>query len=268
MTCDDVVNGEIVEKYVLDALGDESRDAFEQHYFECGRCFELLQTYRAMQAELARTREAADVERTARGWTWLWTWAPAMAVLVVAVSVGVWMQPLSSPVRPPITPVSPSDPTAPAPPAPPANAPPAGTSLDELGRVSPPAYTASRLRGSDEATARFQEAMEQYTRGNYAAAVAGLREASTLDREAPHIAFFLGAGELLTGRPDAAIVELGRTVALGDTPYLEEAYFYRAKAQLQVRNLGAAARDLEQTIALHGEREAEARELLEALKRP
>lgn len=266
MTCDDVANGEIAEKYVLDELGEELRDAFEQHYFECGRCFELLQTYRAMQVELARTREAAQVEAPRKSRAWLWTWAPAMAVLVVAVSVGVWMRPMSSTVGTPTTPVSPSGPTASPGPASPTPSPKAPTpSLEDLARVEPPAYTTSRLRGGDESTARFQEAMEHYQRRSYAAAVTGLRAASTLDPEAPHIAFFLGATELLNGHTSAAIDTLSRTVALGESPYLEDALFYLAKAHLQARDVDAAARELQRTIELNGERATEARQLLDAL---
>jgi tetratricopeptide (TPR) repeat protein len=266
MTCDDVVTGEIVEKYVLDELSEESRDAFEQHYFACGRCFELLQTYRAVQVELARTREAAQVEARQKGWAWLWTWAPATAVLVIAVSVGLWIRPLSTTGRGPITPASPAGPTGlPGPAAPPTTSPPPSPSIEELARVEPPTYTASRLRGADEATARFQASMEQYQRGNYAAAATGLRAASTLDPEAPHIAFFLGMSELLAGRPRAAIDALGSTVALGESPYLEEAHFYLAKAHLQSRNVDAAARELKRAIELSGEREAEARQLLDAI---
>src|SRR5262245_35841385 len=101
MTCDDVVNGEIVEKYVLDELTEETREAFEQHYFECGRCFELLQTHRALQVELDRTRASATTEVPRQSRQWLWTWAPAMAVLLIAVGVGIYVRPpLEAPLAP------------------------------------------------------------------------------------------------------------------------------------------------------------------------
>jgi tetratricopeptide (TPR) repeat protein len=72
---------------------------------------------------------------------------------------------------------------------------------------------------------------------------------------------------LLDGQPRLATDELGRTIALGDSPYLEEAYFYLAKAHLQTRNLDAAITALERTIQLDGERAPEAHQLLGAIKR-
>ena len=267
MTCDDVVNAEIVEKYVLGALREETRDAFEQHYFDCGRCFELLQRYRALQLELDRTRESTVIEAPRKSWPWLWAWAPAMAVLLIAVSVGVWLRP---PAEAPGSPLAPPSsgliqpPEAPQPPAP--SLPPPTPSFGELARVDPPAYVASRLRTADEATARFAEAMAQYQRRDWAAAISGLQAASTLDPGAAHIAFFLGVSHLLDGQPRLAIDELGRTIELGDSPYLEEAYFYLAKAHLHTRNIDAAITALERTIQLGGERAPEARQLLGAIK--
>ena len=264
MTCDEVVNGEIVEKYVLDDLRDETRNAFERHYFECGRCFELLQTYQAIQAELARTREAAETEAPRKSWGWLWTWAPAMAVVVMAVSVGVMLRPLPEIPDVPTTPPS-SGGTQPA--TPPAPSPPASWPLiEQLARVDPPVYVASRLRSTDEATARFNEAMAQYQRRNWAAAIPGLEAASKLDPEAAHIAFFLGVSHLLAGQPRLAITELRQTIALGESPYLEEAHFYLAKAHLQTRNIDDAIEELERTIQLAGERRREARQLLDSLR--
>jgi tetratricopeptide (TPR) repeat protein len=269
MTCDEVVNEEIVEKYLLDELREETRDAFEQHYFECNRCFELLQTYRAMQAELDRTREAAVIEIPRRRWTWMWTWAPAMAVLLVAVSVGLWLRPMSDVPLPPAPQPSPAEPTRPPdqPVTPPPAVPPPAPTLAELARVDPPVYRASRLRGADEATARFEEAMAQYQKRNWAAAIPGLQAASKSDPEAAHALFFLGVSHLLTGQPRLAIAELGRTIALGESPYLEEAHFYLAKAFLQTGDIAGATKELEQTIALRGEREAEARRLMDSLAR-
>ena len=33
-------------------LSEEDRDAFEEHYFECARCFDELQTLQAIREEL------------------------------------------------------------------------------------------------------------------------------------------------------------------------------------------------------------------------
>ena len=104
--------------------------------------------------------------------------------------------------------------------------------------------------------------MTQYQRGDYRAAIEDLREAASLDPEAPHILFFLGVSELLDGRPGSAIDDLGKAIALGDSAYLEEAHFFLAKAYLQEGRIEDAYRELESTVRLGGEREAEARGLL------
>ena len=54
MDCARVAREEIVERYVVGGLSDEDRSAFEEHYFECARCFEELEALQAIQAELRR----------------------------------------------------------------------------------------------------------------------------------------------------------------------------------------------------------------------
>jgi tetratricopeptide (TPR) repeat protein len=269
MTCEDVVQNETVERYLLDQLDDDARESFEEHYFECGRCFGLLQTFRGLQDELARTREAALLEAPRSSWVWRWAWAPAMAVLFIAVSIGLWQRPLQEVSTPPPGEASPTA-SVPQPGAPePAPVPPAAPpqpALADLARVEPPAYTPGRLRGTaDEATRRFQEAMERYQREDYVAAVTGLSTAADLDPEAPHVLFFLGISHLVTGERDAAIEALDKTVALGESPYLEEAHFYLAKAHLQAGNVDEARRELDRTIRLRGEHGKAARAILDQL---
>jgi hypothetical protein len=71
----------------------------------------------------------------------------------------------------------------------------------------------------------------------------------------------------VTGRTDAAIRSLRRVVALGDSAFAEEAHFHLAKAFLAKADPRSAARELEEAIALQGERNEEARRLLEAVRR-
>jgi hypothetical protein len=260
VTCEDEVNGELVEKYLQQELSDDSREAFEQHYFECDRCFERLQTCRALQVELARDRPAAQRVPPARPWIQRWGWLPAAAILVLTTSLVLWQRDV--PVTPPPVDTRQSDAPGPRPDA----APPV-PSLVELGRVEPPAYVPGRLRGvQDEATARFADAMRQYQQGDYRAATTGLAAAARLDPEAPHIQFYLGVSHLLTGETNAAIASLQRIVALGDSPFMEDARFFLAKAYLQNRDATAAEQALTATIELRGEREAEARRLLDQLR--
>jgi len=272
MTCEEVIRSEIVEEYLLDQLSEEARDSFEQHYFECGRCFGLLQTYRDVQAELARTREAGLLPAPRRNWVWRWAWAPAMAVVLMVVSLALWKLPITEIPGPPSQDIQPTAPTPPpaesvSPSLPPSS--PPKPSLDDLARVEPPSYAPSRLRGTaDEATARFQEAMKHYQRRDYPAAIAGLRAASNLDPEAPHILFFLGISHLLAGESDTAIEVLRKTIALGDSPYIEDSHFYLAKAYLQKGNIDEATRQLEITTRLRGAPKAGKGGKRESRKRP
>jgi tetratricopeptide (TPR) repeat protein len=140
--------------------------------------------------------------------------------------------------------------------------------LAELAAFEPPPYTPVRLRGSaDVAGERFLRAMEPYAKGDYRAALVGLAAAAELDPRAPHAVFFLGACYLLTDQPDAAIRAFQRAIALGDSPYLEGAHFYLAKALLRKGELAAAAAELHKTVHRKGELESRAQELLAQVER-
>ena len=131
--------------------------------------------------------------------------------------------------------------------------------LAHLARVDPPRYSATVLRGlADEATRRFQEGMKAYATRDFRGAVPILREAAALDPTRPDIAFFLGASELLSGNTAGAVKELSRTIALGDTPFLEEAHFYLAKAYLGRAEIQAARMELAAAAQSTGEAQQEA----------
>lgn len=270
--CEQVMKGEITEKYLLGQLDEADQEAFEQHYFECPRCFEELQTYRALQTELRQAGAAIRAEPLRGGLMWQrWAWVGGIAVMLLAIGLGVWL-------RQPAPGVQPSPPEA-AEPAPGVEVqpglevpqqeppPPLVPSLSELARVEPPRYIPARLRGAgDEATERFREAMQHYVKGDYGAAIPRLRAVAELNPKAADGSFFLGICYLLTDRTDAAIESLRRTVALGDSLYLEEAQFYLAKAYLRKGDLGAAAEELQKTIQLQGELESKAQGLLRKLQ--
>jgi Tol biopolymer transport system component len=58
MDCEQVVKEEVTEKYLLGHLTEAEQGAFEVHFFECQRCFEEVQTLRALQTELRRAAPA------------------------------------------------------------------------------------------------------------------------------------------------------------------------------------------------------------------
>jgi tetratricopeptide (TPR) repeat protein len=238
MDCARVKTEGIAERYLLGTLADAEQEAFEEHVVACAACADELAGLCALKAELERSREQIFAEAALRPSAWRQPWVLALAaVVVVAAGLGIWIrfQPNST-VRP---------------------------ELAELAAVVPPTYAPVRLRGSeDDAAHRFREAMELYAAGDWRGALPGLRAAAGLDPEAPHIGFYLGACALLAGETGEAITELERTADLGDTPFLEEALFYVAKAHLREGGVTAAREALGKVIVLNGDRSEEAQRLL------
>jgi Putative zinc-finger len=294
MRCEQVLRDEIAERYLRGALSAADQEAFEDHYFECASCFDELENLRLIREALAGGAAAGEARSGSRaGWA-PWKWAAAAAV-VALVAGGLYWRFVSSngpPARPgneqgrlaerqpavraQPAPVEPSPSVHetvssaqqhPSAPSEVAGAAARSAALAALAAVQAPQYTPPTLRGAlDEAERRFREAMRLYVRRDYAGAKAGLSAAAGLDRERPDIAFFLGICELLTDEPMAAIGEMRRTIALGESPYVEEAHFYLAKAHVRRGELAAAASELAATIRLRGEREQEARELLKKIE--
>jgi tetratricopeptide (TPR) repeat protein len=276
MNCERVAREELLEGYLLGRLSDEDRDSFERHFFECERCLNDLRLLEAIQRELPRVdADAASSPATASSsLRWL-SLAGLAAAIILAVGSLLWMRPLSSPRVPGMTETRPRSQAEPAeaspsqsPSATPAPPLPAGPSLEQLARVEPPPYQPLTLRGApDEATSRFQAGMARYQRADYPAAVAELEGAATLAPDAAHIRFFLGIAHLMAGQDIAAVSELSATTALGDSPYLEEAHWYLAKALLRLKRPAAAEAELRTLIQLQGTGASEARTLLAAITR-
>jgi TolA-binding protein len=153
----------------------------------------------------------------------------------------------------------------PAPPASASSAAPASEAFDLLARVDPPPYRASTLRATPSDPERaFRDAMKLYAQGDYRAALPALQSAAALDAAAgPH--FYLGICQLVAGDASGAAAEFERVIALGDSPYLEKAQFFLAKARLRQKDGNGAAKALEAAIALHGDYEDQARALLRRL---
>jgi tetratricopeptide (TPR) repeat protein len=263
MTCDEIERGDLIESYLLGRLSADARDAVDAHLFECDRCFERLETLRAIRRELAATRAAQPVEaaRWPR-WDWRWALVPAFAMLVI---VGALVWPRAVP--PPSGRTAPSTERAAADPgARPGRGPEFGARLTELGRFEPPAYEPGTLRGSpDAATVRFRDAMTHYAGGEYRAAIAGLRTAAALDPDAAHAWFFLGICHAMSGALDESARALRETIAAGETPYLEEAHFHLALVLLQKGETAAARDELARTIGMGGPLESRARATLARL---
>jgi hypothetical protein len=245
MDCDERDSADLAERYLGGRMDDAEATRYEAHFFGCGRCVAELRTVESLGRELEKMRSSVEGgTRSTRRAPWL---AAAAAVTVLAVGGFYFMARGPIPSR---TSAANEDTTI----------------LQELARIEPPPWTPSIMRGNDEASRRFAEAMESWPRGEWGVAIPGLREAARLDPKAPHVAFYLGVGELLTGNEGNAIVRLRHVIGLGETPYLEESRFYLAKAHLAARDIVAAEAELKETVALAGPRAEEARRLLARLE--
>src|SRR5437016_1872310 len=255
MTCEEIETGELAEKYILGQLDSDGQAAYEAHYFRCSHCFEELQLRQSMQAELsamAAGRAAPQSRRGANAWI---AWGAVAAILALAIGLG-WWRFASSPAVPRAPSIAHKAPQ-------PAQT---GLSLELLARVDPPSYTPPALRGAATVETRFRDAMALYRQGQFAAAIPGLLAAATADPKSPDPQFFLGICYLMDGRSEEAITHLRATIELGSTLDLEMAHFYLAKALLREKETARAEGELERAIALHGDLEAQSRELLRQLK--
>ena len=264
MDCARVAREEILETYLAGRLAEQDREAFEEHYFGCPRCFDEIRTLQTIRDVLPTVTDKVESD-TARP---VIPWLPALGLAAVAAfAVGsalfIRQQPASAP---PVstTAASPKDTPVPERPIPQQPAQIASEpSVEQLARVEPPRYEPLKLRGApDEAAQRFQRGMERYGKADYAGAVENLRVAADLDPDGIHILFFLGISHLMLGQDDEAIGRLRGTIARGDSAYLEEAHWYLAKALLRRKDLDGAESHLKTVIQLRGSKRDEARQLL------
>ena len=83
MDCDRVAREDILENYLGDRLSPDDREAFEQHYFECARCFDDLRLLESIHTALRPAAQASALP-TRQRLTWLATAAGLAAVIVLA----------------------------------------------------------------------------------------------------------------------------------------------------------------------------------------
>ena len=254
MDCRRVMLNGLAKKYVSGELDEPMREAFERHYFECDRCFDDVRTHQSEDAQV---------------WRWGWLVAAAAVILLVA-GMTAWNQVRRPSAEPATRVVDPAPTVAPSASAatPQTPSPEPVPVMSDLARFDPPGYIAPTLRSStDPARQQFRDAMAVYQSSQYRPALAGFKAAVDLDASAPDSNFFLGICYLLVGETDAGIHSLRNTIALGDSPFLEEAHFYLAKGLLRQNELTAAQQQLRQAIQLNGDRQTDARRLSEQLSR-
>ena len=211
LTCALVEERALVERYIGDTLTDaHGRADFEAHVIACPRCqdeIRLAMTARAELAPLAAgTRRARRVLPLGLGIAL----AASIAAIILSRAAGT------------------------------------STRWQDLGAVPvAPIYLGVEVRGTPvRGDSLLALAMKAYDDRRYDAASAGLTGALAAGTDSAPAEFFLGAALLMLDRPEAAAETFGRVIALGDTPYLGEARFYRAKALLRQGNGAAALSEL------------------------
>lgn len=262
MNCQEVEKQDILEKYLLGRLADEDRDNFEQHYFECDSCFASVQIGIAAQEDLTKN---PPVRRSGSRTLFpqLWKWTPAFAALLIVLG-GIWWYTARIESRtvkvgtssPPISQDSSQRNVTAAP------------GIEELAKVEPPPYTPIVVRGSeDSAYEQFRQAMQFYSKGDYARAIPGLRAAAKASPDVPSFSFYLGACYLLTGQVDPGIKFFRKTVSIAVPAYSEPSHFYLAMAYLKKNEVSAAKEELRLTIDMNGGEASKAEALLNQLRK-
>ena len=127
--------------------------------------------------------------------------------------------------------------------------------LRELGRVAQaPIYLGASVRSSSaQGPQRFASGMRAYTSAQYAEAIAELGAARAAGIDGPAARFFLATSQLMLGDASGAATEFARVAAMGETPYLAEAHYYRAKALLRLAQFNDAELELGKAAAAGNE---------------
>jgi anti-sigma factor RsiW len=278
MNCEQGHDQDIAGKYVAGALSSDETAAFEQHYFECDACLAAVEFGQALKYGAA-TGSAKVIAMPSRAATaprqrWHWAYAAIAAAAVVAVTLVGWraVKPTHTqtgtavnspaPVSPVLTPSEPVQPQLVA-----------SNAGAQAGAIEPMAYRPAVLRGtSDDAAERFRKTMTAYQARDYRKAAIALASIPVAvpgsGKPEEHITdagiqLYLGISRLMINDDADAVVALRRAVAYGDTPYLENAGFYLAKGLIRQRQYAEAAAQLRQTLALNGDRQRDARQLLD-----
>lgn len=234
LNCESVELAGMVERYTRGQLSPGEQDAFESHFLTCDRCQRAILVGAAARAEL-RGASALPIRASPR-----WPLRIGVAVAAAAGLAAVLLLPRGEPP----------------------------SSLRRLGDLTvAPIYLGIPVRAGAPlpGDSIFDRAMAAYRDEYYGQAVVALRAALDAGVEAAPAEFFLAASQLMTGRPEPSVEGFGRVIALGATPYLAEAHYYRAKALLRLGRAADALRDLE-LASTNGATGAAARALADSVK--
>lgn len=205
--CDDLIERDLARGYLTGTLSPADEDLVEMHMLGCVRCQAEIRLASAV-GTLAKSRARSSVRVTSI------VGAAAAAILIAAVFATRSDQSASSVVT--------------------------------LGAIEgPPVYLGMPVRDDlSRADSSFAAGMAAYVAEDYRRAEQALRAALAGSVDPAAGGFFLAASVLLQNRNAEAAGLFARVIAQGDTPFLAEARFYRAKALLRSERDSEAVTEL------------------------
>lgn len=97
ITCADTDQGDLEARYAAGVLSDNEAEAFEQHLFECERCWTMVQ--RAVEIRAVETRiSRGPARRNNRATRWLAIAAAATIVVAGTLTFDAWRRQGSEPI--------------------------------------------------------------------------------------------------------------------------------------------------------------------------
>ena len=181
------------------------------------------------------------------GRPWVWIYVLTAVVMTIAIGVFAWLAVESRHDAG----VSQSPKTGPIP----------VERFQLLAQFEPPPYLPDNSRASPHAR-QFQVAMEHYLKRDFAGAIPGLRATVAAPAGGTEAQFYLGICSLLIGDRAGGVQDLQSVIGAGDTPYLEAARYYLAKALLGQGDVSGTRAQLEKVITMHGDLEKRSESLL------
>ena len=255
--CEAVRDRSIMEAYLTGRLPELDWDAFELHYFECASCFSHLEALRMVQIALRSMAGIAVALPGGRGKKAPVYLLTAAGVAAAVAGVAAWEH---SRKAADLSSASKNRPAM-------SVAPQAGTLRSgaapavyaELARFDAPPYHMAVLRGARiRGEAEFTQAMIAYSRQDWASCRSRLAAVTARFPGLVEAHYYLGICALLSNRVADGETALRYVIGNADTPYLEEAHFYLAKALLARGEAEAAKAELRKTIAMGGDLEPQA----------
>lgn len=245
MRCEDNEERGLPLDYVARHLDDDVVAAFEEHYLVCSRCFALVQA-----AEVVR-HEIRSIPLVGNRWR---SWAVPLGIAASSIlAIGLLLK------RP--VPGSSSS----LAPAPTAVVTTTATLRTSAGVFDPPAWPALTYRGASPSQ-DLTRAWSAYMAHDYARSKMLLSALVSQGDRRPAVLFFLGVSKLQLKDWRSGLEDLQAVRKMGETPFLEETYFYAAHGYLGLGESAPALEELTSLVRLNGDFKSRAEALANEIR--